>query len=117
MFYFHSAPFYCQIKSKVGNILDKTTGMCVNKSCKIENSVPPKDGGGFTIFKKFKSFEGPVLNCRVSTNHRGWDLNELVIQEIRKNTSAIFHKFLSTCCEIRIRPVVLSAFVFIIVLV
>ncbi len=31
-------------------------------------------------------------------------LNELVIHNIRKNVSAIFHNFLSSCCKIRIRP-------------
>jgi hypothetical protein len=40
-------------------------------------------------FHNFWKFEGPVLNCRGGT-HRGVYLNELVIDEIRNNPSAIF---------------------------
>jgi hypothetical protein len=55
---------------------------------------PPKDDRDFTISGNLKSFEGPVLNCRVSTEHRVHYLNELVILEIRNNTSVIFKFFL-----------------------
>ena len=37
----------------------------------------------------FWKSEGPVLNCRGGT-HRGVYLNELVIDEIRNNATAIF---------------------------
>jgi hypothetical protein len=30
--------------------------------------LPPRDGRGFTISGNLKSFEGPVINCRVSRN-------------------------------------------------
>jgi hypothetical protein len=71
--------------------------------------LPPKDDGDLTISGNLKSFEGPpVLNCRVSTTHRDCYLNELVIHGIRKNVSSIFHNFLSSCCKIRIRPVVVK---------
>ncbi len=52
------------------------------------------------ILKKLKSFEGPVLKCRVSRKDRGFYLNELVIHEIRKNAPAIFQNFLFICCNI-----------------
>jgi hypothetical protein len=39
---------------------------------------PPTDGGDLTISGNLKSFEGPVLKCRDSTERRGLYLNELV---------------------------------------
>ena len=47
----------------------------------------------------FWKFEGPVLNCRGGT-HSCEYLNELVNVEIRNNASAIFQKFLFSCCKI-----------------
>jgi hypothetical protein len=38
---------------------------------------PPTDGGGLTISGNLKSFEGPVLKCRGSTERRALYLNEL----------------------------------------
>ena len=67
---------------------------------KIPYSDPPTDGGGLTISGNLKSFEGPVLKCRVSTEHRTLNLNELVIHEIRNNASAIFQNFLFSCWKI-----------------
>jgi hypothetical protein len=61
---------------------------------------PHTDGGVFTISGNLKSFEGPVLKCRDSRNHRACYLNELVIHEIRNIASAIFQDFLFRCCEI-----------------
>ena len=55
---------------------------------------------GWQRSHNFKSFEGPVLNCRDGTHPRGEYLNELVIGEIRNNASAIFQKFLFSCCKI-----------------
>ena len=52
------------------------------------------------ILKKLKSCEGPVLNCRVSTNRRVLYLNEFVIHEIRNNAPAIFQNCLFICCKI-----------------
>ena len=52
------------------------------------------------ISSNSKSFEGPVFNSRVSRNHRDCHLNELVIDEIRKNVSGIFQNFLVRCCKI-----------------
>ena len=63
-------------------------------------SDPPKDDGDLTISGNLKSFEGPVLHCRVSTTHRELYLNELVIHEIRNNVSEIFQNFLFICCKI-----------------
>ena len=62
--------------------------------------VPTHDGGVLTISGNLKSFEGPVLNCRGSRNHRDFYLNELVFDEIRNNASAIFQNFLFSCCKI-----------------
>jgi hypothetical protein len=56
---------------------------------------PPTDGGGLTISGNLKSCEGPVLNCRGSTKRRALDLNELVIDEIQNNASAIFQNLFS----------------------
>jgi hypothetical protein len=61
----------------------KTTG--------CRNDTPPTDGEGLTISGNLKSFEGPVLKCRGSTERRTLYLNELVIHEIRNN-AAIFQK-------------------------
>jgi hypothetical protein len=47
-----------------------------------------------------KSFEGPVLKCRGSTENRALYVNALVIHEIRNNASAIFQNFLFICCKI-----------------
>jgi hypothetical protein len=63
---------------------------------------PPRDGKVFTISENLKSFQGPVLNCMVSRKRRASYLNELVILEIRNNTSVIFQKFLFSCCKIKI---------------
>ena len=64
------------------------------------DTVPPRDGKGFTISGNLKSFLGPVLKCRGSRKHRAFDLNELVIHEIRNNASAIFQNFPFTSCKI-----------------
>ena len=61
---------------------------------------PPTDGGGLTISGNLKSFEGPVLKFRGSTERRALYLNELVIHEIRNNASVIFQNFLFICCKI-----------------
>jgi hypothetical protein len=61
---------------------------------------PPTDGGGLTISGNLKSFAGPVLKCRGSTDRRALYVNELVIHEIRNNASAIFQNFLFICCKI-----------------
>jgi len=55
-----------------------------------------------TISGNLKSFEGPVLNCSVSTTHRECYLNELVIHEIRNNTSEIFKIFFSSVVNFQI---------------
>ncbi len=47
----------------------------------------------------FWKFEGPVLNCRGSTDQY---VNESVIHEIRKNAYAIFQRFLFSCCKIEV---------------
>ncbi len=66
-------------------------------SCSVWNNAsfsPPNDGRRLTISGNLKSFEGPVLNCRGSSQH------QLVIDEIRNNPSAIFQNFLFSCCKI-----------------
>jgi hypothetical protein len=64
-------------------------------------------GKGLTIPGNSKSFEGPVLNCRVNTAHRGLNWIEWVINEIRNNASAIFQNFLPVVVN-RIRLVVVK---------
>ncbi len=49
-----------------------------------------------------------VLNSSGSTDHREFYLNELVIQEIRNSASEIFQNFVSSCCKIEIRAVVVK---------
>ncbi len=48
-------------------------GECVIQKFQVRHQYvpprhPPKDGGGLTISGNLKSFEGPILNCRVSRN-------------------------------------------------
>ncbi len=60
---------------------------------------PPTDGKDFTTSENLKSCQGPVLKCRGSRKRRASYLNELVIQEIRNNASAIFQNFLFSKIE------------------
>ena len=64
--------------------------------------MPYKDGGGLTSSGYLKSFEGPVLQRRLSTTHRECYLNKLVNDEIRNNASAIFQNFLFSRCKIEL---------------
>ncbi len=72
----------------------------VDREFRQEQRMPHMDGGGLTISGNLKSFEGPVLKCRVSTERRALYLNELVIHEIRNNACAISQNFLFICCKI-----------------
>jgi hypothetical protein len=60
-----------------------------------EGYESPKDVGGLTFSGNLKSFWGPVLKCRDSSSKdRVFYVNELVIHEIRNNTSSIVQNFL-----------------------
>ena len=58
-----------------------------------QTHTPSRDGKGFTISGNLKSFQGPVLKCRVSRKHRTFCSNELTIHEIRNNASAFSEIF------------------------
>ncbi len=64
---------------------------CSYCTLSVVTYAPPTDGKSLTIYANLKSFEGPALNCRVSTTLVciNESLIESVIDEIRNNASAI----------------------------